>query len=187
MQATQILMDEHRVIERMLDAVERAAELLVRGTVVRPGVFLEAADFFAGYADGCHHRKEEGVLFGAMRDAGMAPGEGAIETMLSDHEDGRRFTRNIRAAARRLETGDANAAAELAAHVRGYVALLRDHIAREDEMLFPMADDLIPVDRHRTLLEAYARIDRDDVGVAARERFLETVARIEGEVASLAR
>src|SRR5450756_440878 len=65
MKATEVLMQEHRVIERVLDALETAANHLDRGHPVRPGLFLEAADFIAGFADGCHHRKEEGVLFGA--------------------------------------------------------------------------------------------------------------------------
>src|SRR5665647_2426724 len=65
MRATEALMQEHRVIERVLDALEIAASHLERERPVRPGFFLEAADFIAGFADGCHHRKEEGVLFGA--------------------------------------------------------------------------------------------------------------------------
>ncbi len=65
------LMQEHRVIERVLDAIELAAGHLQRGQAVRPEFFLEAATFIAGFADGCHHRKEEGVLFGAMIEGGV--------------------------------------------------------------------------------------------------------------------
>jgi hemerythrin-like domain-containing protein len=31
---------------------------------------VDAADFIKGFADGCHHRKEEGVLFQTMTDYG---------------------------------------------------------------------------------------------------------------------
>ncbi|MGE5602975.1 MAG: hemerythrin domain-containing protein, partial [Nitrososphaerales archaeon] len=65
MQATDILMEEHRVIERVLTSLERAAVRLDNGEAVRPGFFVDAADFVKGFADGCHHKKEEGVLFTA--------------------------------------------------------------------------------------------------------------------------
>ena len=65
MNATEILMDEHRVIERVLDALESAANLATQGGQIRPGFFIDASDFIKGFADGCHHMKEEGVLFKA--------------------------------------------------------------------------------------------------------------------------
>ena len=75
MQATAVLKEEHRVIERVLDALETAANRLTTGSPVRPGVFLQAADFIKGFVDGCHHKKEEGVLFPALEAAGI-PAEG---------------------------------------------------------------------------------------------------------------
>ena len=74
MKASEILMQEHRLIERVLDALEIAAGHLERSHAVAPAFFLEAADFIAGFADGCHHRKEEGVLFGAMIESGVPSG-----------------------------------------------------------------------------------------------------------------
>jgi hemerythrin-like domain-containing protein len=78
MKATEILMDEHRVIERVLTALERAAERLEQGGKLDPGFFVDATDFIRGFADGCHHQKEEGVLFKAMTAAGMPTDQGPI-------------------------------------------------------------------------------------------------------------
>ena len=66
MQATEILMQEHEVILRVIGTLEIEAGRLAAGQDVRPGFFLDAADFIKGFADGCHHKKEEGVLFEAM-------------------------------------------------------------------------------------------------------------------------
>jgi hypothetical protein len=76
MKATEVLMDEHRVIERVLGALEEAASRLERGVEVDASFFLEATDFIRGFADGCHHQKEEGVLFKAMTAAGMPQDQG---------------------------------------------------------------------------------------------------------------
>ncbi|MEK7239261.1 MAG: hemerythrin domain-containing protein [Gemmatimonadota bacterium] len=183
--AIEVLMQEHRVIERVLDALERAVSQLDRSVAVRPGFFLEAADFMAGFADGCHHRKEEGVLFGAMIDSGAPREGGAIDMMLDEHEQGRAFTRAMREAARRLEAGDAAARRQVVSSARGYVALLRDHIAKEDEMLFPMADGLLSAQRHDDVMRGFEQIEREDADAGAHERFHALAGRLEQEAQSL--
>ena len=161
MQAIDILMDEHRTIERVLDALERAAARLERDGAVRPGFFLDAVTFVAGFADGCHHHKEEGVLFPAMIESGMPPNGGPIAVMLQEHEEGRQYARAIRDAASRLDGGDAAARRPLVAAVRGYVALLRDHIVKEDDVLFPMAGQLLPPARRQRLAADFERVDAE--------------------------
>ena len=59
---TQILSDEHRIIERVLGAVEKLAE----GPVGALEPWKKALDFIRNFADQCHHFKEEKVLFPAM-------------------------------------------------------------------------------------------------------------------------
>src|SRR5512136_1643014 len=108
MEATNILMEEHRVIERVLSTLEAAAERLGQNQPLRPGFFIDAADFIKGFADGCHHMKEEGVLFKAMTAQGMPVEGGPIAVMLAEHEQGRAFTRAMRQAAQRLQDGDAS-------------------------------------------------------------------------------
>lgn len=79
MKATQVLMEEHRVIERVLNSLQAGADRLECGQPVRPEFFLDAADFIKGFADGCHHKKEEGVLFIKMEQAGMPAQGGPLE------------------------------------------------------------------------------------------------------------
>ena len=183
--AIDILMQEHRVIERVLDALETAAGHLERSHAVRPEFFLDAADFIAGFADGCHHRKEEGVLFGAMIESGAPSPGGAIDMMLDEHERGRAFTRAMRDGARRLQGGDAEARRQVVTNARGYVALLRDHIAKEDEMLFPMADELLSAERQDEMLRGFEQVDRQDAGEGANEKFLALAARLALEAKAL--
>jgi hemerythrin-like domain-containing protein len=185
MRATDVLMEEHRLIERVLEALETAADALDRKQPVRPGFFLEAADFMAGFADGCHHHKEEGVLFDAIVASGLPAEEGPIPVMLMEHEQGRAFTRDLREAARRLADGDAAASRQVVANARGYAALLRDHIMKEDEVLFPMADELLTAERHDQVLEGFARIARENAKEAGDRRFLSLAEALAEEAAAL--
>ena len=181
MQATQILMDEHRVIERVIASLETATNELAKGGAVRPGFYLEAADFIKGFADGCHHAKEEGVLFTAMAAAGMPTQAGPIAVMLAEHEQGRAYTRGMRQAADRLRAGENSARADVIHNARGYVALLRQHIAKEDSILFPMADQVIPLAAQGQVAEDFERIEHEETGEGVHEKYLALAEALERE------
>jgi len=106
MKATQVLTEEHQVILRVIASLETNARKLERSEKIRPEFFHEAADFIKGFADGCHHMKEEGVLFKAMVAHGLPQDSGPIAVMLSEHVQGRLYTREMKAAAERLQYGD---------------------------------------------------------------------------------
>lgn len=183
MQATDILMSEHRVIERVIASLDAQAAKLTAGQAVRPGFFLDAANFIKGFADGCHHRKEEGVLFEAMVAAGLPRQVGPIGVMLSEHEQGRAFTRGMRAAAERVAGGDASAAAAVAANAHGYAALLRQHIQKEDGILFPMAAQVIPAGRHAGVLAGFEQVEHEETGERVHEKYLALAEALEQEAA----
>lgn len=97
--------------------------------------------FLKEFADKCHHGKEEGILFPALTGAGMPQQGGPVGVMLSEHVEGRTFIKGMEAAV--SGTLDAKAFAEAA---RGYAELLRAHIAKENNVLFPMAERLLAAD-----------------------------------------
>ncbi len=182
MRATEILMQEHRVIERVLDALEKAANRAGRGAAIRPGFFADAADFIRGFADGCHHQKEEGVLFKAMESAGMPTQAGPIAVMLAEHEQGRAFTRSMLAAAERWEGGDEAARADVATAAKAYVALLREHIMKEDNVLFPMAAQVIPGGQHSQVTAEIERVEEEETGAGTHEKYLALARKLENEI-----
>jgi hemerythrin-like domain-containing protein len=175
-------MDEHRVIERVLTTLETAAGRLEQGQAVRPGFFLEAADFIKGFADGCHHQKEEGVLFKAMEAAGMPSSGGPLSVMLSEHELGRAYTRAMREAAQKLEAGDQTVRASLVYNARAYVELLRQHIAKEDGVLYPLASRVIPSDAQNRLVDDFEHVEHEETGAGVHEKYLALADRLAKEM-----
>ncbi len=182
MEATDILMSEHSVIVRVLDVLSTATDRLEQGQPVRPGFFIDASDFIKGFADGCHHRKEEGVLFEAMVANGMSRLGGPIAVMLADHEQGRSFTRAMRSAAEKLQAGDASAREAVVFNARGYVSLLRQHIMKENHILFPMADQVIPPADQAKLTEDFERVEHEETGEGVHEKYMALAARLEHEM-----
>jgi hemerythrin-like domain-containing protein len=185
MNATDILKDEHRVIERVIAALEEAAGQLKECKPVRPGFFLEAADFIKNFADGAHHQKEEGVLFIAMTESGVPVQGGPIGVMLTEHEQGRQFTRAMREAAQRLEQGDETARDQIISNALGYTALLRQHIIKEDNILFPMADRAIPLERQEQVNKDFEQIEQQESNIDMKSKYLALASVLEQEAGSL--
>ncbi len=164
MKATQILMDEHAFIERVLNTLETGAQAFASRKPVPASFFLDAADFIRNFADGCHHRKEEGVLFKTMVAHGFPENQGPIAVMLFEHEQGRGFTQAMTEAAQRFGRGDAGAREDIVTNALAYVSLLRQHIQKENNILFRMADNVIPPAEHDEVEAGFQRVERDEIG-----------------------
>lgn len=149
-------MHEHRVIEKVLSALE--------AKVVRQGAwddyFLQTVlDFLANYADGSHHRKEEQCLFPAMVAEGFPQHGGPIPVMLYEHEIGRAHLRAIRESMPAAREGDAAAKALIQSEARAYVDLLRQHIQKEDMILFRLAHQVLSPAATQVLQRQFADED----------------------------
>jgi len=174
--ATGVLKQEHRVIEKVLAAVEKLAG--------HPGLIpLEpwemAIDFIRNFADKCHHLKEEGLLFPMLEEQGIPREGGPVGMMLMEHEEGRGYVRAM-AAALSAAKGDAEGAKkQLVENARAYLRLLKEHIAKEDQILFEMADAHIDPQGQRRLLEQFEEHEREEMGPGVHEKYLEIANELE--------
>lgn len=149
MHPTEILSAEHRVIEQVLDCLERMAEHARQEghlEVERTGIALE---FLGTFVDTCHHGKEEERLFPMLEARGLPRHAGPLAVMLDDHEAGREYLRQLSQA---RDAGDVEGFARAAS---GYVRRMREHIGKEDGVLFPMAESMLDSAARRTLHEAF--------------------------------
>lgn len=183
MKATEILMAEHRVIERVVAAMKEAADRLEQGEEIRPGFFLQAGEFVKGFADGCHHKKEEEVLFKSMVENGLSTQQGPVAAMLYEHEQGRAYIRGLSEAALRLQSGDKSAIPAVVSNARGYAMLLNGHILKEDQVLFPLADRVIPAAQQEAVMEGFEHVEHEETGEGVHEKYLALAEALERELA----
>lgn len=177
---TQKLVEEHRLILRMIALLEKNAPLTAEGTYGNWQFYLDGIDFIRQYADRFHHAKEEDVLFKALIDNGMPKDNSPVAAMLMEHDQGRGFVREMELAVQAAQAGTAGYCQEIADNALGYAALLRDHIAKEDDILYPLAERVLPEAMRSGILQGYA----DAEAQAAPEfsiHFSSVVARYEQE------
>lgn len=159
------LVREHDQIKRVL------ALLPVLGDRIRNGLDPESSslvaqvlEFIRHYADRYHHAKEEDILF-AYFDAGSD----ILKVMHKEHEIGRQHVRNALAA---LEQGNA---AEVQGQLSAYGALLREHIRKEDEILYPWMNSQLSDTQIGRLFSQFSRVDGEfEAGVRVQLGRVET-------------
>ena len=174
--ATALLSDEHRVIERVLGALEKLTRKPAREALES---WKQALEFFRYFADQCHHFKEEKVLFPALEAHGIPRDGGPIGMMLMEHEEGRSYVRAMFAALGQIEAKDETAQASLFENARQYLRLLREHIQKEDEILFRMADEVIPADEQKQLLKDFEAHEAEEIGAGVHEKYLKIAQDLE--------
>jgi hemerythrin-like domain-containing protein len=178
MRTTEILTDEHRVIERVLLCLDKMAEQAFSKSSIDVDSARDAISFIRTFADGCHHMKEEHRLFPAMERCGLPQEAGPTAVMRHEHEIGRAAVRKMNEAVAAFEKGDASAADRFAFEARGFVELLRDHIAKEEQVLFPMADRMLPAAVQDELLVGFEHAEKHEMGEGTHEEFLALADRL---------
>jgi hemerythrin-like domain-containing protein len=156
---TQRLKDEHQLILRMLTLLEKNARLTEEGSFHDYRFYLDGVDFIRNYADRFHHAKEEDILFEALIENGMPRANSPVAAMLMEHDLGRAFVRGMEEAATRAVKGEAGQDEAIVSNARGYLELLREHISKEDEILYPLAERIIPAEKRDGILKGYQRAE----------------------------
>jgi hemerythrin-like domain-containing protein len=143
MDSIQVMMSEHEQILHVLDALDRFAT----GARATPEDKLELGrfvTFIREYADERHHGKEEHVLFTAMARNGFPPEQGPVGMMIVEHQEMRGVVAALRDLAERDAPWSADDVERLSEAAGTYSGMLREHIMKENEMLYPMAMEHLP-------------------------------------------
>ncbi len=171
MKALEDLVHEHRVIELVLKGLEGLARRAEREHRLDRGQAEKALEILRNFADRCHHGKEERNLFRVLEARGVPREGGPLGVMLHEHDLGRSHLQEMGQALPAAAEGEAEAIHRFAQHAAAYAALLRQHIQKEDGVLYPMAERVLGEEDDARLLEAFDAIEREEIGEGVHERY----------------
>lgn len=177
---TQVLVEEHRLILRMIALLEKNAPRTAAGEYRNWQFYLDGVDFIRNYADRFHHAKEEDVLFAALVANGMPKEHSPVAAMLMEHDQGRELVRAMEAAVLAARAGDTTVFQVIADKAMGYAALLRDHIGKEDQVLYPLSERILPEAARPAILAGYQDAEAQ-VAADFNAKYLQLVERYERE------
>ena len=152
--ATRNLENDHVSILKLIDVMEI---MTTRSPVIED--LEDVVDLIRNFADGFHHAKEESLLFPLMAERGFSMTQGPIAVMLSDHVMGRNFVKGMAENIGFSKNGDSSATKAIYENMLGYGELLTNHIAKENNILFRMADNALNKEDHHSLLMQFGEIE----------------------------
>ncbi|MFX1250788.1 MAG: hemerythrin domain-containing protein [Promethearchaeota archaeon] len=181
MKPTEELMKEHEAIQVMLSILEQMCNRLELGERLPPGKLERVLEFIKLFADKCHHGKEEDLLFPAMIKAGFSKEGGPIAVMLHEHVIGRNAVKGMDEALVKYKQSKDTIPEGFIENARTYIRLLRQHIDKEDHILYPMANQHLSLEVQQELLEQFERVEREVIGVGTHEKFHELLHQLKEE------
>jgi hemerythrin-like domain-containing protein len=178
MKATEELKKEHNAVRIVLAVLDKMCDRLESGQMIDSNDLDNIIEFLQIFVDKCHHAKEERLLFAAMRSAVSSAEEKQIEDLLRDHVDGRNHVKGMKESADRYRAGDAGASVDIVAHAKNYIALLNQHIERENFSFFPLADKKLSEKKHDELFADFEKLEVEEIGTGRHEQFHSMIDRL---------
>jgi hemerythrin-like domain-containing protein len=168
------LKHEHSYVGMVVAAMEREAAHIRGSGEVDADAVRRMVEFTREFTDGCHHGKEEQALFPRLL-VRSDQSRSVVAVMLKEHEAGRMRVRAIAGDLEPASRGDRDAALRVAANLESYSALLTGHIAKENNVLFPLADKVLDDQDKSWLAAEFERVEHEEIGAGGHAR-LEALA-----------
>ena len=168
----QTMLDEHEVICKTEVIIENLNQLWKSDIEKYTELVTTLISFYREYADSYHHRKEEDVLFPAIKNHPDFVLQEIIDEFEQHHEDFRDYTKEIEQAI--MEDNYEKSYQEL----NNYLQDLLDHIAAENDELFVLAESLLGEEELETIFFKFMDIDME-LGQDRKTELEENISAIE--------
>jgi len=138
-----IIRDEHRSIAAILHGMEYLVQgIRARRKKVDPRVFHAMLYYLDTFSERMHHPKEDQYLFKAMRERSAEAGT-FIADLEEDHARGEDALRRLAQCLIRYEEGGEREFPAFEREVENFVRNYRDHMRKEEDVVFPLAEQLL--------------------------------------------
>jgi hemerythrin-like domain-containing protein len=172
MQPIKDLKMEHDAVRTTLRILDKICQRIEKSGEINDLQHLnQLLEFFKVFVDKCHHGKEEELLFPALENVGVSREGGPIGVMLKEHQQGREYVRNMGAALAEFKKGKQGAGGEFIKTAKAYINLLHQHIEKENNVLFPIAEAHLSEQEQAEIWEGFEQIETQKIGAGKHEEF----------------
>ena len=161
--ATKDLRKEHNAILHVLEVLDKMMARDKKTDTVKLQYYHELLYFLKIFADKCHYGKEENYLFKELVSKGVPNQGGPVGVMLHEHDQGREYIAQMNKSLEAKDLTEFNNAAGK------YRDLLRNHIEKENNVLFVMADNLLDEEKQDELFEKFEEYEESVIGHGVHE------------------
>jgi hemerythrin-like domain-containing protein len=155
-----LLVKEHRLIERIIPVLTTEALRLREGAEVNAGRIGSFVGFFQRYADRCHHGKEEDILFRALASKPLSERHRrTMDQLTEEHVLARKLVGRLMLDQERCAKAEPRALAAIKQDIRELADLYPRHIGLEEKHFFVPCMDYFSAVEQTEMLRAFTEFD----------------------------
>jgi len=159
-----VLEHEHQQVERVVEVMSSLAREIEAGHEFEPALLGDIVQFMRIFGEQCHYVKEEKALFSLLEAKGIPANGCPIGVLTSEHRHSHALLDQLEKAFANYRAGDKSARLELPGLLSSLIDLYRQHIWKEEYLLFPMAKKVLETADYETLSAQFEAIE-SSIGV----------------------
>lgn len=173
--ATEDLMREHGVVERLLLIYDTGIRRLGQGEDLDPTILTQAAETMRDFVHDYHEKNEEDQVFPRFKTAGRMVE--LVTILQAQHTACRKLTEHI------IELAPKSASKpqreQMVSAMQATITMYRPHAAREDTDVFPTLRSLVTPNEFEQIGEALEKSETEKFGVDGFEKVVKKVEALE--------
>jgi len=171
MTPTENLIKEHEEINELLDIMSKIALKIKSKDVFYPTDVEEIIDYLIIIIDKSHHGKEDEVFYPELISSGIPKETAPLSIINYEHTLAHRYLKDISSCVVNCKIGNDFSGELLADSLTNYVVVIKNHIQREEEIIFPIANEVLSSEKQNEISQRFEDIEQKNISLSFFDRF----------------
>jgi hemerythrin-like domain-containing protein len=181
MKPTEDLKYEHKAITLMLNVLSNISDSLKDKKVFYTRDVEKIVDFLSIYGDKCHRNKEESVFYPALLMTEYSNDKMPVSLIINEHSIGKGYLDEIICCVENCKIGSTFSCERIADCIANYVQLIQNHIKKEENDYFPMANKALSEEAQNEISKQFRLINDEFIGMDIHTRYDELLKSMESK------
>ena len=181
MTPTENLIKEHKEINELLEIMSKIAAKIKSKDVFYPTDVEEIIDYLIIIIDKSHHGKEDEVFYPELISTGISKEAEPLSLINYEHTLAKRYLKEISSCVVNCKIGNDFSGELLADSLTNYVVVIQNHIKREEEFVFPIANEVLSTEKQNEILQRFEHIDQQNITHSFLDRFNKLVNKLKSK------
>lgn len=178
--ANEDLVEEHSILNRLFLIYDELSFRLENGLRFPTSALTNAAQIARNFAEDYHEKLEDDYIFPAFqKDERLS---GLVKALKAQHDLGRQLTDYILAHANESDLSDETQQMTLADVMRFYVRLFHSHQSRENGILFPAFQRIVPKEEYIKIGKKFDERKNQVFGKDGLQKIVADISKIEAQL-----
>jgi len=186
MTATENLISEHKDIIELLGIMSKISNKIQLNEVFYTSDIEDIIDFLKHFIEKSHHKKEE-IFYPLLSTTEMPNDRAELSVMLYEHTLARNYLKDINSCIINCKIGNAFSQELLAESMMKYVVLIKNHINKEEKIIFPMANKVLTENEQTEINRQFEKIEEKIINHDLHEHYRRLLNKLKSKYSDIER